>query len=207
MKPFKLLSIRRNSEISSSVKVYPFSKISNSKIDDYSYISFSCTINGCFIGKFCSIASGVKIGIGMHPTNFISTSPLFYAPSNPLRYKLTHQLSFTEHSQVHIGHDVWIGTNVVILDGVTIGNGAIIGANSVVVKDVASYSIVGGVPAKEIKKRFNNHLIERLNTIKWWDLPTDFFRKNRVREIFSNPMDENAVDTLAALIKEYNLKS
>ncbi|MFK7813539.1 MAG: CatB-related O-acetyltransferase [Maribacter sp.] len=203
MKPFKFLSIRRNSTISSLAKVYAFSKVSNSKIDDFSYVSFSCTINGCEIGKFCSIASGVKIGLGNHPINFISTSPLFYAPTNPLRYKLANQLTFEENDQVQIGHDVWIGTNTVILDGITIGNGSIIGANSIVTKDVPPYSIVGGVPAKEIKKRFSEDTIDKLNIIKWWNMPIDFFKQPEVRAIFSKILDNDSVDSLSVLIKEY----
>jgi acetyltransferase-like isoleucine patch superfamily enzyme len=206
MIPLKILSIRRNSEISSFSKIYPFSKISNSIVNDFSYISFRCTINGCEIGKFCSIASGVKIGLGIHPINFVSTSPLFYAPSNPLNYKIADELNFKENEQVLIGHDVWVGTNAVILDGITIGNGAIIGANSIVTKDVAPYSIVGGVPAKEIKKRFSDRLIKQLNTLKWWNMPIDFFKQKKVKLIFSTQLNQNSLEQLELHIASYNLK-
>lgn len=206
MKPLKIFSIRRNSEISSSSKIYPFSKISNTKIDAFTYISFRSTINGCDIGKFCSIASGVKIGLGNHPINFISTSPLFYAPSNPLHYTITDKLKFKENEPVHIGHDVWIGTNAVILDGVTIGNGAIIGANSIVTKDVPPYTIVGGVPAKEIKKRFSDEIINRLNSSEWWNMPLDFFKQEKVKLIFSKQFDQSSLKQLEAFIITYDSK-
>ncbi|NAS11523.1 CatB-related O-acetyltransferase [Poritiphilus flavus] len=203
MKPYKLLSYKRNSRIAKSAKVYPFTRITNSEIGDFSYISYSCTINGCSIGKFCSIASGVKIGLGKHPTNFVSTSPFFYAPHNPLNRSVAEELKFEESAPVKIGNDVWIGANVVVLDGIEIGNGAIIGANSIVTKNVSPYSIVGGVPAKEIKKRFSEQLVNELNSLNWWDLPTTFFEKQEVKGIFSGELDASGIEKLSALVKAY----
>lgn len=77
-----------------------------------------------------------------------------------------------------IGNDVWIGYDAVIMAGVTIGDGAIIGTKAVVTKDVAPYSIVGGVPAKEIRKRFAPEVIKRLQEIQWWDWPEEKIRKS-----------------------------
>lgn len=203
MKPFKFLSIRRNSEIASTAKVYAFSKISNTKIGDFSYISFRCTINGCTIGRFCSIASGVKIGLGNHPIDFISTSPLFYTPNNPLRRTLVKETSFLENEPVHIGHDVWIGANAVILDGIKIGNGAIVGANSIVTRDVPPYTIVGGVPAKPIKKRFSDEIIDALNTSKWWQMPIGFFEQEEVKKVFAKPTNIEFINMLTQAIQVY----
>ncbi|GAB3932153.1 hypothetical protein GCM10028827_30120 [Mucilaginibacter myungsuensis] len=85
---------------------------------------------------------------------------------------------FKAYDTVSIGNDVWIGSNAIIMDGVTIGNGAVIAANSVVTKDVGDYEIVGGVPAKLIKKRFDENLIMKLNEIEWWDKDEAWIKKN-----------------------------
>jgi len=123
-------------------------------------------ITNTSIGKFCSIAPKVRMGLGKHPINYISTSPLFYAPKNPLLFKICKSPKFDEFEPITIGNDVWIGVNVTIMDGIKVGDGAIIGANSVVTKDVEPFSIVGGVPAKEIKKRFETAIIEKLMELK-----------------------------------------
>ncbi|WP_291866342.1 CatB-related O-acetyltransferase [Maribacter sp.] len=203
MNLLNLLYFKRNSNISKSAKIYPFSKISNSTISDFSYVSYSCIINVSTIGKFCSIANGVKIGLGIHPTDFISTSPIFYSPTNPLKHTIVSKSCFEENKKVIIGNDVWIGASAIILDGITIGDGAIIAANSVVTKDVSKYSIVGGVPAKEIKKRFSHSIIERLNSLKWWNLPITFFKTKKVIEIFSKKMEEANIHELEKVIKNY----
>ncbi|MEM5663830.1 CatB-related O-acetyltransferase [Bacillus toyonensis] len=100
------------------------------------------------IGKFCSISYGCQIGMSEHPTNYISTSPYSYGSSNI--FGITPYFEEV-HSPPIIGNDVWIGGRVIILQGVTIGDGAIIAAGAVVNKDVPPYTIVGGVPAKPIK--------------------------------------------------------
>ena len=204
MRPFKLFSLKRNCRIEKTSKIYPFSIVTNSLIKDYSYVSYSCIINNCKIGKFCSIARSVKIGLGKHPINFISTSPLFYSPTNPLKIVLSKELKYKESETVNIGNDVWIGANVIVLDGVTIGNGAVIGANSVVNKDVLPFSIVGGVPAKEIKKRFPQIIINAIEESKWWDMPLGFFEMEKVKNIFSNQIDEDSIVDLLELIKKFN---
>ncbi|CAL2060711.1 CatB-related O-acetyltransferase [Tenacibaculum sp. 190524A05c] len=204
MKPLKFLFYNKKSNISKSVKVYPLTKVMHSDVDDYTYISYNCTINNCEIGKYCSIASGVKIGMGIHPVNFISTSPIFYSPYNPLRKKLTNKLLFKDREKVIIGNDVWIGTNVTVLDGVTIGNGAIIGANSVVTKDVNPYEIVGGVPARFIKKRFEDDIIENIQKSKWWDLPIEVLKSEEVLDIFSKEISHESIKNLQKIIKKRN---
>lgn len=202
MRPLRILSIRKKSSVSKTSKIYPFSIITNSKIDSFTYISYGCKINNTTIGKFCSIAQNVKMGMGRHPTFYISTSPLFYSNHNPLKIKLTDKMLYNEHIPIIIGNDVWIGTNVTIMDGVKIGDGAIIGANSVVTKNVDPYSIVGGVPAHEIKRRFDLTVIEQLLEIKWWNYPFEILKNQLILELFTKEIDLSIINELKIRLKK-----
>ena len=136
------------------------------------------------IGKYCSIASKVSFYLGgNHNINRISTwLPLLDWEFDPERDLLTK-------GDIVIGNDVWIGRDVTILSGVKIGNGSVIGTGSVVAKDVESYSIMVGNPAKCIKKRFNDEQIELLEKTKWWDLDIDVIKENS-KIIFGESFDE-----------------
>jgi acetyltransferase-like isoleucine patch superfamily enzyme len=146
------------------------------KIDDFSYISNDAIINNVVIGKFCSIGPSVQIGLGPHPTKvFVSTYPAFYTK------KFSGcSLSFRENNifddaipQTTIANDVWIGARVIIPGKIHIGTGAIVAAGSVIVKDVPSYAIVGGNPARIIRYRFTEDQIRILLTSKWWNWPIE----------------------------------
>jgi len=144
--------------------------VNNSEINSYSYLGKDCLVQNTTIGKFCSIANGVLIGLGNHPIDNFSTSPLFYRKRNTLSISLVkNDLNFEEYKPISIGNDVWIGTRSIILDGVIIGNGAIIAANSVVTKDVPPYVVIGGIPAKIIKYRFAEEMSNRILQQKWWE--------------------------------------
>jgi acetyltransferase-like isoleucine patch superfamily enzyme len=95
---------------------------------------------------------------------------------------------------VVVGNDVWIGTDAILMAGITVGDGAVIAAGAVVTKDVAPYSIVGGVPAKEIKKRFDNEKIESLLSLKWWDKDEKWLRENGSRFMDVDAFFQNAKD-------------
>jgi len=194
---------KKNSNISKYSKVYPFSRITNSQIGPYSYISYFCQLNNVTIGKYCSIAKRVSAGLGFHPVNFISTSPIFYSPQNPLLTSLVKEKKFKDFKPIIIGNDVWVGCNVVILDGVVIGDGAIIAANSVVNKDVEPYSIVGGVPIRTIKYRFDKSIIKILLNLKWWDLPHQFLKKNSITSIFSKEISFEDLELLEESVFAY----
>jgi len=151
----------------------------NTSIGDLSYISSNCILSNTQIGKFCSIGDNLKTGLGKHPTrNFISTHPIFYSNRKQSIISFVNKNHFKEFENIKIGNDVWIGIDVVILDGITIGNGAIIGAKSLVTKDVEPYSIVGGVPARLIRMRFDNKFIVKLQKFKWWDKSIYWIEKN-----------------------------
>ncbi len=120
------------------------------------------------IGRFCSIAPGVLIGDGNHPVDWLSTHP-FQWGATPLVQEKTGITQYRKaNASINIGNDVWIGTNVVITPGVTVGNGAVLAAGCIVAKDVPAYAIVGGVPARVIRYRFERELIEQLEQSQWW---------------------------------------
>ena len=149
-----------------------------------SYIGAGSKINAS-IGRFCSISENVVTVNGLHPADtFISTHPSFYSlnPINGVSY--AREQKFCEHKYadgqhaVVIGNDVWIGYGVTILAGVTIGDGAIVAAGAVVTKDVEPYTIVGGVPAKVIRKRFDDEQTEKLKSLKWWEKDEKWLKDN-----------------------------
>jgi len=145
------------------------STLLGSSLGEYSYLGKRSVVQNAVIGRYCSIASEVFIGMGAHPVEQFSTSPLFYRRRNTFGLEVVKEdLDFEEYAPIEIGNDVWIGTRAMIMDGVTIGHGAIVAANAVVTKDVPPYAIVGGVPAKLIRYRFAPERIEELLTSEWW---------------------------------------
>lgn len=131
------------------------------------------------IGKFCSIACGTKFlfNCANHTLKSLSTYtfPLFYEEWELEKSNIT--TAWDNKDDIVIGNDVWIGYEAVIMAGVHIGDGAIIAARAVVTKDVPPYTIVGGTPAKEIRRRFDEEIIQQLLLLKWWNWSTDKIRQ------------------------------
>ncbi len=153
--------------------------LQNVKINSFTYLSSNVTIMNTEIGKFCSIAQGVLIAGGMHPTHtHVSTSPVFFSTYKQCGTTFADRSYFSETGVCIIGNDVWIGANAIILDNITVGDGAIIGAGSIVTKPVEPYTIVAGNPAKIIKYRFSVEEINFLVKFKWWDKELNWLKKN-----------------------------
>lgn len=141
------------------------------------------------IGKFCMIASDVTFIMNgaNHLTDAVSTYP--FAIFGYGWEQAMEGRHYPQKGDTHIGNDVWIGYKATIMAGVSIGDGAIIAANSTVTKDVAPYAIVGGNPAAEIQRRFSDDMIHKLLEMKWWDWPVEKITKH-VQLLTSNEVDE-----------------
>lgn len=171
---FKTLSIGYLAQISNSTfqhnnLVCEYAILSKVQMNNYSYVGVRSQVKNAMIGSFCSIAPDCIIGLGAHPMKYVSTHPVFYARKGHWDFEPANNVFYEEYKKISIGNDVWVGARAVIVDGVSIGNGAIIAAGAVVTKDVPPYAIVGGVPAKIIKYRFSKDIINELESSLWWE--------------------------------------
>ena len=144
-------------------------KLFKVSVGRFSYISGDISLKNVEMGNFCAVAPGVKAGLGIHPLDYVSIHPSFYSVEDQVSLNFVSKNHFEDQKPIHIGHDVWIGANAVILDGVKIGNGAVIAAGAVVTEDVKDYEIVGGVPAKHIKFRMSEEEMSAVTKSEWWN--------------------------------------
>ncbi|MCA0932649.1 antibiotic acetyltransferase [Lutimonas saemankumensis] len=163
-------SFTSDSTVGSRSHILSGCTINKSHIGNFTYCGQKSLIQNTTIGNYCSIASEVIIGLGSHPLDYFSTSPIFYRVRNPLKMKVVDQdADYQEYRKILIGNDVWIGTRAIIMDGIKVGDGAVVAAGAVVTKDVPPFAIVAGVPAKIIKYRLDSKTNEDLMISKWWD--------------------------------------
>ena len=160
-----------NSSFGIYTEVAKFCLVSESICGDYSYMMGYCDIYNATIGKFSNIASYVRLNATNHPVERATLHHFTYR-SGDYWPEMERDEAFFQRRldrRVHIGHDTWLGHGSTILPGVTVGNGAVIGAGAVVSKDVAPYTIVGGVAAQPIRRRFDEKTAQRLEELAWWD--------------------------------------
>ncbi len=174
LKKTQIIKQRRNFQsalLGTNSVIFKNCFLQNSIIGSYTYVQTNSTLINVQVGKFCSIASNVHIGLFDHPISRVSTSPVFYDNSQPLPFFFTSTKTYNSTNvNTFIQDDVWIGQGSLVLAGVNIGVGAVVGAGAVVTKNVDPYSVVVGVPAKHIKFRFEPEVRERLLKSEWWKL-------------------------------------
>lgn len=183
------VKVNKNTSFESSPKCYVKiggrTELLSASIGNYTLIGANNKLSNTKIGRFCSLGSNISVINAFHPTSgFVSTNPAFYSLNKQCGITFVNRQKFEEHRSVDnnysviIGNDVWIGHNVTIIAGITIGDGSIIGANALVTKDVPPFAIVGGVPAKVIRYRFDDESRTRIYNSKWWDNSYEWFVDN-----------------------------
>ena len=144
-------------------------------VGDYSYFERHGEAIYAEVGKFCSIAANVRINALEHPMERVTTHKISYRPNEYFKFLGLDQpfRARRREKPVTIGNDVWIGHGAVVMPGLTIGDGAVVGANAVVTRDVAPYTVVAGVPARPLRARFAADIAARLAALAWWDWPAE----------------------------------
>ncbi|MBO0767089.1 MAG: hypothetical protein J2O48_00245 [Solirubrobacterales bacterium] len=150
-----------------------------SKLGDYSYIGQRCMVADAEIGRFTAIAANVRIGAPNHPLGRVAQHRFTYCPEYYFDDATRDAGFFHDRHQnrVTIGNDVWIGHGVIVLPGVRVGDGAVLAAGAVVSRDVDPYTVVGGVPARLLRRRFEQRIARRLQAIAWWNWPDELIRE------------------------------
>lgn len=178
-----ILNLR--TKLSAGCAIGARSNISGSEVGYGSYMGKDNVLYNVSIGKYCCLADNIRVIGATHPTSkFVSFHPAFYSTKKQAGFTYTSIQRFDEYRFVEgnffckIGNDVWIGEDVKILGGITIGDGALIATGAVVVKDVPPYTIVGGVPAKVIKSRFEPDQVDFLLKFQWWNKGEDWIKGN-----------------------------
>lgn len=146
--------------------VYKSSILTDVSLGGYSYLAPGCEASRVTIGNYTSIARGFIVGLG-HPMDLLTASPVAWRPWMP-GCEFPGRTTY-DYENSRIGSDVWIGANVVMIAGVTIGDGCIIGAGSIVTKDIPPYSVAVGNPCRVIRQRFTPEIIERIQRLRWFD--------------------------------------
>jgi acetyltransferase-like isoleucine patch superfamily enzyme len=184
---YRGVSIDENTKLSRFNVLFDGVTLIDTTMGDHTYFQKDSLAMSCDIGKYCSVAMKTCIGLPQHEITTVSSHPVFYLKDTPLARKYCKKNHGNLNYRTTIGHDVWIGHGALVMAGVRIGTGAVIGAGSVVTQDIPDYAVVGGVPARLIKYRFDEHLRTKLLNSVWWERPDEWLEKNV--GLFSNPFD------------------
>ncbi|MBB4393541.1 DapH/DapD/GlmU-related protein [Bradyrhizobium sp. ERR14] len=182
---------QREAQIGRRCEVLSHTRIEYASLGDYSYLGENCEVADAAIGKFTAIANSVRIGAPNHPMGRPSQHRFTYCPEY-YEAGVTRDRDFfadRRGDRVIVGNDVWIGHAAILLPGVNVGDGAVIAAGAVVSRDVEPYTIVGGVPARPIRKRFPDSVADSLRRIAWWDWPDELIFE-RLADFRSEAIEE-----------------
>lgn len=185
-----------NCKLSEYCNLAHHASINNSKIGKRTSIGRYSKIRDSEVGAYCSISWDVTIGAVSHPMDRISMHAFTYRE----QFGIVNKDTILPQKVTKIGNDVWIGCGAIILSGVAIGDGAVIGAGAVVTKDVEPYTIVAGVPAKPIRKRFEKEIIEELLKLQWWNFSDRQLKENI--EFFKEEITIGKIETLRKKMEE-----
>lgn len=188
-------TVIQDSDFGSNITIQRNNTIYSSSIGNFTYTGRNTHVWNSEIGSFCSISWGVGIGGANHDYSKITTHAFLY--SKDFGFIDGEPLYDRFSSECIVGNDVWIGANANICRGVVVGNGAVIGAGAVVTQNVDPYTIVVGVPAKPLKKRFSEEIISRIDKTNWWSLPRSVIKDNI--QLFNSQPTEEIVEKIEVL--------
>lgn len=189
------------STIDSTAKIHRGCKVRTSNVGAHSYVAANSWLTNADVGKFCSIGNNVSVGLATHTLEYISSSPIFTLRRNATGVSWISEdiaESTDDFPRTTIEADAWIGSNSIIKSGITIGVGAVIGAGAIVTKDVEPYAVVGGVPARLIRYRFDEPTRQALLKSRWWELPDDVLR-SKLKAFQSPALPDNIAEKMAEL--------